>query len=87
MATITQGAKGMGAYLREFGAAMLAYTVILPLSIHFVAANPQTVWRVPVARARGARPGGFCSLGSDPPGAADGRVATADAVRGAGVRL
>jgi len=51
MATTKQCTKGMGAYLREFGAAMLAYTVILPLSTHFVAANPQTAWRVPMALA------------------------------------
>jgi len=51
MTTMMQGNKMMGAYLREFGAAMLAYTVILPLSIHVVAANPQAAWRMPVALA------------------------------------
>ncbi len=51
MATIPQQRNGMGTYLREFGAAILAYTVILPLSIHLVAAYPHAPWGVPVALA------------------------------------
>jgi len=50
MATIKQR-NGIGAYLREFGAAMLAYTVILPVSIHIAEANPHAPWRIPVALA------------------------------------
>jgi len=36
-------------YLTEFGAAMLAYTVLLPLSLILIQAHPTAPWRVPLA--------------------------------------
>ena len=36
-------------YLKEFGGAMLAYSLLLPLSIVFIKAHPAAPWRVPVA--------------------------------------
>jgi len=39
------------AYLTEFGGAMLAYTIVLPLSIILTQAHPTAPWRVPLALA------------------------------------
>jgi len=39
------------AYLKEFGGAMLAYTIVLPLSIVLTQAHPTAPWRVPLALA------------------------------------
>ncbi len=39
------------AYLKEFGGAMLAYTIVLPLSIVLIQAHPTAPWRVPLALA------------------------------------
>ena len=36
-------------YLVEFGGAMLAYVIVLPISIALVQAHPHAAWRVPVA--------------------------------------
>jgi len=38
-------------YLKEFGSAMIAYAVILPLSIVLIEAYPTTPWRVAFALA------------------------------------
>jgi hypothetical protein len=38
-------------YLKEFGAAMLAYSVVLPISIVLIQANPHAPWRFPLALA------------------------------------
>ena len=37
------------AYLKEFGAAMLGYTILLPLSIMLIEAHPTAPWRGAVA--------------------------------------
>lgn len=50
------------AYLKEFGGAMIAYTILLPLSITLIEAHPTAPWRgavallpvIPVALAFGA---------------------------------
>lgn len=39
------------AYVIEFGASMIAYAVVLIVSITLVENNPHAVWRVPVAVA------------------------------------
>lgn len=39
------------AYVREFGGAMLAYGVVLIVSIQLLRMNPQAAWRVAVALA------------------------------------
>ncbi len=39
------------AYLKEFGGTMLAYTIVLPLSIVLIQAHPTAPWRVPLALA------------------------------------
>lgn len=36
-------------YLKEFGAAMLAYTVLLPLSLFLIQGHATTPWRIPLA--------------------------------------
>ena len=36
-------------YLKEFGGAMLAYTIVLPISIALINAHPHAAWRAPVA--------------------------------------
>ncbi len=38
-------------YLKEFGGAMLAYTIVLPISIALINAHPHAAWRAPVALA------------------------------------
>ncbi len=38
-------------YMREFGAAMLGYCIVLPVSIVIIQANPHAAWRVPLALA------------------------------------
>ncbi len=39
------------AYIREFGGAMIAYVIVLPISIALIEAHPHAAWRVPVALA------------------------------------
>lgn len=46
MPTLTPASR---TYLLEFGGAMLAYIILLPLSLHLNEANPTAPWRVPVA--------------------------------------
>jgi len=38
-------------YLKEFGGAMLAYTLLLPLSLILIQEHPTAPWRVPLALA------------------------------------
>jgi len=38
-------------YLKEFGSAMLAYAILLPLSIMLIQAHPTAPWRIPLALA------------------------------------
>ncbi|MCA1599889.1 MAG: hypothetical protein LC769_12930 [Chloroflexi bacterium] len=38
-------------YIKEFGGAMLAYTIVLPISIALINAHPHAAWRAPVALA------------------------------------
>lgn len=35
-------------YLKEFGGAMLAYAILLPLSFGLIQAHPTAPWRIPV---------------------------------------
>ncbi len=38
-------------YLKEFGSAMLAYLIVLPISISIINAHPHAPWRFPLALA------------------------------------
>lgn len=46
MSTTTIAAR---TYAKEFGGAMLAYSLLLPLSIVLIQAHPTAPWRIPVA--------------------------------------
>jgi len=36
-------------YVKEFGGAMVAYTILLPLSLSLIQAHPTAPWRIPLA--------------------------------------
>lgn len=48
MATMNSAARS---YVKEFGGAMLAYVIVLPISIALIQAHPHAAWRVPLALA------------------------------------
>jgi hypothetical protein len=48
MATMNSAARS---YLKEFGGAMIAYAIVLPISISLIEAHPHAPWRIPVALA------------------------------------
>ncbi len=43
--------SAVGNYLKELGAAMVAYVIVLPMSILLVQAHPNSIWRFPIALA------------------------------------
>lgn len=48
MATMNSAARS---YVKEFGGAMLAYVIVLPISITLIQAHPHAAWRIPLALA------------------------------------